>query len=84
MKFHLVLYIPAVRVSLTSGMYHVLPYLPHSLYEGGSVSWAWLESDSHSVVSDSLRPQGLYSPWNPPGQNTGMGRRSLLQGIFPT
>ena len=26
---------------------------------------------------------GLYSPWNPPGQNTGMGSDLLLQGIFP-
>ena len=26
----------------------------------------------------------LYSPWNSPGQNTGMGSLSLLQGIFPT
>ena len=26
----------------------------------------------------------LYSPWNPPGQNTGVGSLSLLQGIFPT
>ena len=39
---------------------------------------------SHSVVSDSLRPFGLYSPWNSPGQNTGMGSCSLLQGIFLT
>ena len=42
------------------------------------------ESESHSVVSDSLRPHGLYSPWNSPGQNTGVGSHSLLQGIFPT
>ena len=27
---------------------------------------------------------GLYSPWNSPGQNTGVRSRSLLQGIFPT
>ena len=27
---------------------------------------------------------GLYSPWNSPGQNTGVGSFSLLQGIFPT
>ena len=39
---------------------------------------------SHSVVSDSLRPFGLYSPWNSSGQNTGVGSCSLLQGIFPT
>ena len=40
------------------------------------------ESESHSVVSDSLQPHGLYSPWNSPGQNTGVGSLSLLQGIF--
>ena len=34
--------------------------------------------------SNSLRPHGLYSPWNSPGQNTGGGSLSLLQGIFPT
>ena len=42
------------------------------------------ESESHSVVSDSLRPHGLYSPWNSPGQNTRVGSLSLLQGVFPT
>ena len=42
------------------------------------------ESESRSVVSDSLWPHGLYSPWNSPGQNTGVGSLSLLQGIFPT
>ena len=42
------------------------------------------ESESCSVVSDSLRPHGLHSPWNSPGQNTGAGSLSLLQGIFPT
>ena len=35
--------------------------------------------ESRSVVSDSL-----YSPWKSPGQNIGVGSRSLLQGIFPT
>ena len=42
------------------------------------------ERESHSVVSDSLRPHGLYNPWNSPDQNTGVGSLSLLQGIFPT
>ena len=42
------------------------------------------ESESCSVLSDSLWPRGLYSPWNSPGQNTGVGSLSLLQGIFPT
>ena len=26
---------------------------------------------------------GLYSPWNSPGWNTGIGSLSLFQGIFP-
>ena len=42
------------------------------------------ESESHSVMSNPLRPHGLYSPWNSPGQNTGVGSLSLLQGIFST
>ena len=35
-------------------------------------------------MSDSLGPHGPHSPWNSPGQNTGVGSLSLLQGIFPT
>ena len=35
-------------------------------------------------MSNSLRPHGLYSPWNSPGQNTGMDSLSLLQRIFLT
>ena len=30
-------------------------------------------------MSDSLQPHGLYSPWNSPGQNTGMGSLALLR-----
>ena len=41
-------------------------------------------NESCSVVSDCLRPHGLGSPWNSPGQDTGVGSLSLLQGIFPT
>ena len=44
----------------------------------------WEESESCSVMSNSLQSHGLYSPWNSSGQNTGMGSLSLLQGIFPT
>ena len=36
-----------------------------------------------SLVSDSLRPHGLYSLWKSLGQNTGVDSLSLLQGIFP-
>ena len=52
------------------------------------------ESESHSVESDSLWPHGLHSPWNSPGQNTGVGSLSFSRGssqprdpnpgIFPT
>ena len=42
------------------------------------------ESESRSVLSNSLQPDGLYSPWNSPGLNTGAGSLSILQGIFPT
>ena len=45
-------------------------------------SWTLIRSESRSVVSDSLWPRGLYSPWNSPGQNTGVDSPSLLQGIF--
>ena len=54
----------------------------HSRSQRGRREVKW--SESHSVLSDSLRPHGLYSPRNSPGQNTGVGSRSLLKGIFPT
>ena len=38
------------------------------------------ESESLSDMSSSFWPHELYSP----GQNTGLGSLSLLQGIFPT
>ena len=46
------------------------------------------ESVTHSVMSDSLRPNELQParllcPWNSPGKNSGLGSHSLLQGIFP-
>ena len=50
------------------------------------IIWWYLtyESESHSVVPNSLPLHGLYRPWNSSGQNTGVGSLSLLQGIFPT
>ena len=44
---------------------------------------ASIPSESCSVMSNPLWLHGLYSPWNSPGQNTGVGSPSLLQGIFP-
>ena len=49
--------------------------------------WActsWKRKWKSLSQSDSLQPCGLHSPWNFPGQNTGVGSFSLLQGIFPT
>ena len=46
-----------------------------------------MKSESCSVVSDSLRPLGLYSPWNSPDQNTGERLPITIpfsRGIFPT
>ena len=42
------------------------------------------KNESRLVMSDSLQPHGLYSSWNSPGQNTGVGNISFLQEIFPT
>ena len=47
-------------------------------------SYPVLSRESLSVLSYSLWPHGLYSPWNSPGQNTGVGGCSLHQGILPT
>ena len=48
------------------------------------LGYLFSESESHSVMSDSLQPHGLYSPWTSLGQNIGVGSLSLLLGIFPT
>ena len=51
-----------------------------------TLSWSdkFYISESQSVMSNSLQPHGLYSPWNSPDQNAGIGSLSFLQGIFPT
>ena len=59
-------------------------YLEKTREERWRINKHFYYSESHSVVSDSLWPHGLYSPWNSPDQNTGVGSLSLLQGIFPT
>ena len=44
-----------------------------------------VESELEVKVSQSCPTlcDPLYSPWNSPGQNTGVGSLSLCQGIFP-
>ena len=61
---------------ILSGWVQTFIVFPAFLWE--SSTW------SCSVTSDSLWPLGLYGPRNSPGQNTGVGSCSLLQGIFPT
>ena len=50
-------------------------------YRNSSIVTGESESESRSDVTSYLGP---HSPWNSPGQNTGVGSRSLLQGVFPT
>ena len=78
--------------SLTTG-YGLSPSPFCGSQEGGTessnplITWlALCVCASHSVMSDSLWPHGheLLCLWDLPGKNTGMGRHSLLQGIFPT
>ena len=38
-------------------------------------------AQSCPTLCDTIGP---YSPWDSPGQNTGVGSLSLLQGVFPT
>ena len=71
------------------GCHHLFcSYLPKifkfSWTQGFWYSILLSESETHSVVTDSLRPHGLYSPRDSPGQNTGVGSLFLLQGIFQT
>ena len=45
--------------------------------------WRESESENLSVMSDSLQPYGLYSPWNSSGQNTGVGSLSFSPADLP-
>ena len=64
--------------------------LSFDLKVGGNIGWPmcsliciYIYMKVAQSCLDSLWPHGLYSPWNSPGQNTGVGSCSLLQGIFP-
>ena len=64
------------------------PTIPHSLLmEGVCKGFFSTNSEKNKstafILSNSLWPHRLYSPWNSLGQNTGVGSLSLLQGIFP-
>ena len=91
MKIHQLLSVNPLKVNLDTVPSPPLgPQVTLVLFRISSFSYPPLspptlnESKSCSVVSDSLRPHGLYRPWNSLGQDTGVGSLSLLQGIFPT
>ena len=65
---------PKLKCSPWNNMLNVFPGAPVG----------FCESESRSVMSNSLQPYGLHSPWNSPGQNTRVGSLSLFQGIFLT
>ena len=72
-------YTPRTNLPVTPG----ISWLPTFTFQS-LIMKVKSESESHSVVSDSLWPHELYSPLNSPGQNTRVGSLSLLQGIFPS
>ena len=51
---------------------------PNMKLKLANIKWRWL-----SHVRLFVTPWAKH-PWNSPGQNTGVGSLSLLQGIFPT
>ena len=73
--------LPSHQQLKRSQFFHILA---NTCYFLGGGCFGFLLSESRSVVSNSLWPHGLYSPWNSPGKNTRVDSLSLLQGIFPT
>ena len=75
--------------SLVAQMVKNLPAMQETWFDScvGKILWrrewhptpVFFLGESHGQMS----LEG-YSPWNSPGQNTGMGSLSLLQWIFPT
>ena len=75
--------IQLVNISTTSGYSLLVCMLRFKT--SSQLSSMISESESCSLVLDSLRPHGLWrSLWSSPGQNTGVGYHALLQGLFPT
>ena len=68
---------------LNLGLLHCRQILYHLSHQG-SHRTTIVDSESCSVIFNSLQLHGLYGPWDSPGQNTRVGSLSLLQGIFLT
>ena len=77
------------RQCITEQRHHFAHKGPYSQRYGFSSNHVWMweldhkegcENESHSVVSNSLWSHRLCSPWNSPGQNTGVGNFSFSRG----
>ena len=82
-----------LRAFLLNGSFGDIEFYYFSVDQSwiNGIKWVLVNvSVSHSVVSDSLRPHGLYSlpdssvHGDSLGKNIGVGYHALLQGIFPT
>ena len=83
--YHLIHHLPLSNIFIFHFKLHTEIYTQrHTHIPMFLMNWDTKGSGSCSVMSDSLQPHRLYSPWNSPGQNTGMDSLSLLQGTFPT
>ena len=83
--------IPTIREQISASLVAQMIKNPPATRE----TWVWsldwegpLEEGmaTHSSILAWRIPRGEdpgYSPWNSPGQNTGVGSLSLLQGTFP-
>ena len=66
---------------------HTYIYQAILLWNMDTISWRRHESERKWKLLSRVRlfaTHGLYSPWNSPGQNTGVGSPSFLHWIFPT
>ena len=59
-------------------LFNMLSRFAIVFFQGASILES--ESESHSVMSNSLQPYGLYSLWNSLGQNTGVGTYPFSRG----
>ena len=66
----------AALITWLSDVYQLSP--PHTLVTCEKILWKWKFLSRVRL----LWSHGLYSPWSSPGQSTGVGNLSLLQGIF--
>ena len=78
------LVIISIAYILLSSLTHQFKFFNISLKELKSSLVASLYIVKVKVTKSCSTLATLYSPWNSPGQNTGVGSLSLLQGIFPT